>query len=150
METEKLLRLLKEHKVRFVVIGATAFPVHGYSRATLDIDLFIEPEKSNAQRTRKALKDFGYGVTDVTIDDLLTRKVLLRQYLVETDIHPMVKGVTFERVWKNKVKARFGKTFVWFACLGDLIKMKKAAGRVKDLEDLKYLLELKKRTKSGR
>lgn len=150
METEKLLRLLKEHKVRFVIIGATAFPVHGYSRATLDIDLFIEPEKSNAQRTRKALKDFGYDVTDVTIDDLLTKKVLLHQYLVETDIHPMVKGVTFERVWKNKVKARFGKTFVWFACLGDLIKMKKAAGRVKDLEDLKYLLELKKRTKSSR
>ncbi|MCK4291858.1 MAG: nucleotidyltransferase [Planctomycetes bacterium] len=150
METEKLLRLLKEHKARFVIIGATAFPVHGYSRATLDIDLFIEPEKSNAQRTREALKDFGYEVTDVTIDDLLTRKVLLRQYLIETDIHPMVKGVTFERVWNNKVKARFGKTFVWFACLDDLIRMKKAAGRVKDLEDLKYLLELKKRTKSSR
>lgn len=150
MQTEELLRLLKEHKVRFVIIGATAFPVHGYSRATLDIDLFIEPEKSNAQRTRKALKDFGYDVTDVTIDDLLTRKVLLRRYLTETDIHPMVKGVTFERVWKNRVKARFGKTFVWFACLGDLIRMKKAAGRVKDLEDLKYLLELRKRTKSSR
>tara|TARA_Y100000031_G_C8123251_1_gene339253 strand:- start:114 stop:263 length:150 start_codon:yes stop_codon:yes gene_type:complete len=36
MDTEKLLKLLKEHKVSFVVIGATAFPVHGYSRATLE------------------------------------------------------------------------------------------------------------------
>jgi hypothetical protein len=36
MDTEKLLRLLKENKVRFVVIGATAFPAYGYARATLD------------------------------------------------------------------------------------------------------------------
>ena len=146
MKTEKLLKLLKENQVKFVIIGATAFPVHGYSRATLDIDIFIKPEKANAQRTRKALKQFGYDVSDITADDLLTKKVLIRQYLTETDIHPVVKGVTFEKIWKNKVKARFGKTFVWLASLDDLITMKKAAGRPKDLEDLKYLLELKKRS----
>jgi len=149
MQTEKLLKLLKENKVKFVIIGATAFPVHGYCRATLDIDIFIKPEKANAQRTRKALKEFGYDVTDITIDDLLTRKVLIRQYLVETDIHPAVKGVTFEKVWRSKVKSRFGKTFVWFASLDDLITMKKAASRTKDLEDLKYLRRLKKRTKES-
>ena len=147
MQTEKLLKLLKENKVKFVIIGATAFPVHGYSRATLDVDIFIKPEKANAQRTRNALKEFGYDVTDVTIDDLLTKKVLIRQYLIETDIHPFVEGLTFERVWKNKVKARFGKTFVWFASLDDLISMKKAAWRTKDREDLKYLLQLKKQAK---
>ncbi len=147
MQTEKLLKLLKENKVKFIIIGATAFPVHGYSRATLDIDIFIKPEKANAQRTRKALKEFGYDVTDITIDDLLTKKVLIRQYLVETDIHPAVKGVTFEKVWKNKVKARFGKTFVWFASLDDLITMKKAASRTKDVQDLKYLRRLKNRAK---
>ena len=62
MDTENLLRLLKEHKVRFVIIGATAFPVHGYSRATLDIDLFIEPNEINAKRTRESLEAFGYDV----------------------------------------------------------------------------------------
>lgn len=45
MDVEGLLKSLKEHKVRFVIIGATAFPVHGYSRATLDIDVFIEPTR---------------------------------------------------------------------------------------------------------
>ena len=145
MQTEKLLKLLKGNKVKFVIIGATAFPVHGYSRATLDVDIFIKPEKANAQRTRNALKEFGYDVTDVTIEDLLTKKVLIRQYLIETDIHPFVESLTFEKVWKNKVKARFGKTFVWFASLDDLISMKKAASRPQDLEDLKYLLQLKKR-----
>ncbi len=146
MNAEKLLKLLKENRVKFVIIGATAFPVHGYSRATLDIDIFIKPEKANAKRTWKALKQFGYDVTDVTIDELLTKKVLIRQYRVETDIHPNVKGATFEKIWKNKVKAKFGQTFVWFASLDDLIKMKKAASRPQDIEDLKYLLQLKKRS----
>lgn len=146
MHTEQLLKLLKENRVKFVIIGATAFPIHGYSRATLDIDVFIKAEEENARKTLKALREFGYDVTDITIDDLLTKKVLIRQYIVETDIHPVVKGITFEHVWKNKVKARFGKTFVWFASLDDLIKMKKAASRPQDVEDLKYLLQLKKRS----
>jgi len=83
----------------------------------------------------------------LTIDELLTKKVLIRQYRVETDIHPNVKGATFGKVWGNKVKAKFGQTFAWFASLDDFIKMKKAAGRPKDKEELKYLLELKKRLK---
>jgi predicted nucleotidyltransferase len=145
MEVEGLLKSLKENKVRFVIIGATAFPVHGYSRATLDTDIFIEPTPLNAERAREALRAFGYDMSDVTVDDLLTSKVLIRQYLVEADIHPFVKGTTFERVWANKVKARFGKTFVWFASLEDLIEMKKAAGRPKDKEDLKFLRRLKGR-----
>jgi len=127
-----------------VIIGATAFPVHGYSRATLDIDIFIRPEILNAEKTLSALKDFGYDVSDIAVDELLKKKILIRQYLVETDIHPYVKGVSFDTVWKNKVKAKFGETFVWFASLDDLIKMKRAAGRPKDREDLKYLLKLKK------
>jgi predicted nucleotidyltransferase len=145
MNAEKLLKSLKENRVKFVIIGATAFPVHGYSRATLDIDIFIKPEKANAKRTWKALKQFGYDVADLTIDELLTKKVLIRQYRVETDIHPNVKGVTFEKIWKNKVKAKFGQTSIWFASLDDLITMKKAASRPQDIEDLKYLLQLKKR-----
>jgi len=48
MDTEDLLRSLNAHKVEFVIIGATAFPIHGYARATLDIDIFIRPEPQNA------------------------------------------------------------------------------------------------------
>ena len=112
MDTEKLLRLLKEHKVDFVIIGATAFPIHGYARSTLDIDIFMRPDKSNAEQIWQALKEFGYDVTDITIEDLLKKKILIRQYAVETDIHPFVKGINFEQIWKNKVKAKFGDTFV--------------------------------------
>ncbi|OGX37653.1 MAG: hypothetical protein A3G91_04550 [Omnitrophica WOR_2 bacterium RIFCSPLOWO2_12_FULL_50_9] len=135
--------------MKFVVIGATAFPIHGYSRATLDIDIFIEPEESNAHRTREALRDFGYDVTDVTVKDILTKKLLIRQYIVETDIHPFVKGITFEKVWEDKVKAKFGSTFAWFASLDSLIEMKRAAGRPKDIEDLKFLVRLKRKEDIG-
>lgn len=145
MDIENLLKLLKENKVKFVVIGATAFPVHGYSRATLDIDIFIKKDKRNAEHTLKSLESFGYDIGDISVEDILSKKVLIRQYLTETDIHPFVKGTDFETVWKNKVESEIGSTKVYFASLDDLIKMKEAAGRLKDQEDLKILTELKKK-----
>ena len=145
MDTEGFLKLLKEHKADFVIIGATAFPVHGYARATLDIDIFIRATKKNAEKTLAALKAFGYDVTDVNKEDLLKKKILIRQYAVETDIHPFVTGITFDRVWKNKVKAKLGNTYAYFASLTDLIRMKQAAARPKDVEDVKYLKKLRPR-----
>lgn len=145
MDIEGLLRLLKEHRVDFVVIGATAFPVHGYARATLDIDIFIRATDENAAKTLVALKAFGYDVSDIKKEDVLKKKILIRQYAVETDVHPFVTGITFDRVWKNKVKAKFGKTYTYFASLNDLIAMKHAAGRPKDIEDIKYLKKLKRK-----
>jgi len=35
MDTESLLKSLSAHDVRYVIIGATAFHIHGYVRATL-------------------------------------------------------------------------------------------------------------------
>lgn len=74
---------------------------------------------------------------------MLTKKILIRQYILETDIHPFVAGVSFGEVWANRVQGKIGSQQVYFPSLDDLIKMKKAAGRDKDKEDLKILLELK-------
>ncbi len=144
MDTENLLKLLKENKVDFLIIGATAFPVYGYSRATLDINIFIRAEKENAQKTLSSLKTFGYDISDITAEELLTNKILIRQYIVETDIHPFVAGVEFEEVWKNKIMNKIGDIEVYFPSLDDMIKMKKAAGRKKDIEDLKILEKIRK------
>ena len=145
MDIENLLRLLKEPDVQFVIIGATAFPVHGYTRATIDVDLFIKNTRENASRTRDALREFGYDVGYISVDDLVNKKILIREYLVETDIHPFAAGVDFDEVWRHKVEDRLGETSVYFAGLEDLIKMKKAAGRAKDKEDLKALLKIRER-----
>jgi hypothetical protein len=125
------------------VIGATAFPVHGYARSTLDVDLFIEPTAANAASTREALAAFGYDMSDVSIDELLSKKILIRQYMLETDIHPFVKGVTFDQVWQGRIEDRVGQTPASFAGLDDLILMKEAAGRPKDIYDLQVLRKLR-------
>jgi predicted nucleotidyltransferase len=145
MDTERLLRLLKENKACFLVIGASAFPVYGYARATLDIDIFIRPDHRNVERTMKALEQFGYDLMDLTPEDFMKNKILIRQYTVEADFHPFVKGARFEDIWKNRIKAKFGNTEVYFPSLDDMIKMKRAAGRIKDREDLKYLTKLKEK-----
>lgn len=150
MDTASLLRSLNARNVRYVVIGAAAFPVHGYARATLDIDIFIEPTRDNAARARDALADVGYDLSDVSTDDLLTKKLLIRQYALETDLHPFVAGATFEQVWRNRVEGTVGGTPASFASLEDLIAMKRAAGRRKDEEDLRVLLEIQRRRDANR
>jgi predicted nucleotidyltransferase len=145
MDIERLLRSLNARSVRYVVIGAVAFPVHGYARATLDVDLFIDAEGGNAEGVHAALAEFGYDVTDLSVADLLSKKVLLRLPRLQTDVHPFAKGVTFDEVWAHRIADTIGETPAAFASLDDLIAMKKAAGRPKDLEDLRVLLELRAR-----
>jgi hypothetical protein len=76
MDTESVLRSLNVRGVRYVVIGASAFPAHGYGRTTLDLDVLIEPTRENAERTRVALTDLGYDVTDVSPQEMLEKKIL--------------------------------------------------------------------------
>lgn len=149
MDIENLLRLLKEHDAQFVIIGATAFPIYGYTRATIDVDLFIKNTQENARKVHEALGEFGYDVSGLSLDDLINKKVLIREYLVETDLHPFAAGIEFEEVWQNKIKDRLGDTEVYFAALDDLIKMKRAAGRPKDKEDLKALEKIKEIRERG-
>ena len=69
------------------------------------------------------------------------KKVLIRRYVLQTDLHPFVAGATFGEVWDHRVESRPGQTPTAFASLDDLIRMKEAAGRPKDLEDPKALLK---------
>lgn len=148
MTIQKLLRSLKDHRVKFMVIGALAFPAHGYARSTYDIDIFYEPTNTNIKRLLKALNSVGYqGLEDLTLDDLTKKKTLFRQYVLDTDIHPFVAGVNFNKVWKTKVNVEIEKVQVFVPSLDNLIAMKKAAGRKKDLADLEFLEEIRKQIK---
>jgi hypothetical protein len=81
----------------------------------------------------------------LTVAEVLEKKILFRQYILATDIHPSAVGVTLETVWKNRVKDTIEGVPVFVAGLDDLIKMKRAANRPKDREDLKVLRVLKRR-----
>lgn len=150
MNIPKLLSLLNARKVNYVIIGASAMPVHGYTRHTKDIDIFIEATKENALRTMDALKECGYDLMDLTVEEMLQKKILLRQYILETDIHPMVTGTTWNDVWKSKVSAELDGVVSYFASLDELIKMKKAAGRGKDMDDLQYLMKIRSSSKRSK
>ena len=117
---------------------------HGFVRVTQDIDVFVEPTQENMERTFKALGACGYDLMGMTIHEALTKKMLFRGYILRTDIHPFVTGIDFETLWKNKVQLTFQGEQVYFSSLDDLIKMKRAAGRPQDQEDLRHLEEIKR------
>lgn len=144
MDQKKLLKLLNDHKVNYVIIGGVAVIAHGYTRTTEDIDIFIEPTRENATKALEALKICGYDISDVSIDEALEKKLLFRGYILKTDIHPKVTGIDFQTIWKNKIPIIYLGEATCFASLDDLITMKKAAGRDRDIEDLKHLEEIRR------
>ena len=140
---ESLLRSLNDADVRYVIIGATAFAAHGWVRATADVDLFIADDRANVEKLRAALTEFGYDITDAGVEDFQKYKILLRQYDLPLDLHPFVAGATsFEEIWQRRVVADLGTVQAPFVSLEDLIRMKRAAGRPRDLEDLRQLEKL--------
>lgn len=147
MKIENLLKLLNERRVNYAIIGAYALAEHGFVRATQDIDILVDPDTNNIALLRSALESFGYDTIDATDEDFQTKKILFRQYWLDTDIHPFVTGVRTTSALKNKIAGMCEGVETFFASLDDLIKMKKAAGRPKDIEDLKYLKEIKRQTK---
>jgi hypothetical protein len=54
----ELLQLLKDHKVRYLIIGGQAVILHSEPRFTKGTDLWVEPSPKNAARLFLALKEF--------------------------------------------------------------------------------------------
>lgn len=51
-----LFRALAEHEVRYVLFGGLAVGALGLSRATRDVDLFLDPDPANIEAVRRALE----------------------------------------------------------------------------------------------
>lgn len=147
MKLAGLLKLLNEKQVDYAIIGAHACAAHGHVRATHDIDILINPSPQNINKLKGALEKFGYDTTDATIEDFQKYKILFRQYWLDLDVHPFAKGISTKEALKNKIAAKCDGVTTSFVSLTDLIKMKKAAGRPKDKEDLRYLHEIAKKKK---
>ena len=62
-----LLAALIDRETRFLVVGAHALAAHGYPRATVDIDIWIDATAENARRIWLALADFGAPLDDLSI-----------------------------------------------------------------------------------
>ncbi len=144
MDIKTLLKSLLDHNVKFLIVGAWALPAYGYERMTRDVDIFIEATRENAKKCIEALQSIGYhAILDLSVEELLKSKVLLREYILRVDIHPFIMGVDFYEVWKNKMETEVKGFKVYVPSLDDLIKMKEITGRDKDKQDLKILKKIK-------
>jgi hypothetical protein len=125
---------------------------HGYARLTGDVDFFFEPSKQNARKLYKALKEFWAGeIPGISAFEELMELGLILQFGVPAnriDLINQISGVTFREAWKNRIttdiESEGREVPIHLIGLEELIKNKKAIGRPKDMEDLKYLKEVKK------
>jgi len=52
----ELLKALEREEVEYIVVGGVALNIQGITRATQDIDLFLEPSEGNIERLKRALR----------------------------------------------------------------------------------------------
>jgi len=137
-----MLQLFNKYKVKYLVIGAYAMGNYGYSRHTLDIDLWIEKSVENAKRIQKAFHDFSVPY-EITIDELNTKNLVLQIGIdpMRIDILTDIDGVDFEKAWNDKTNNSLFGEEIHFISIHDLAKNKSLTGRTKDKYDV---LELEK------
>ncbi len=133
---------LLKHKVKYVTIGGIAAILHGVPRATFDLDILIEATPENAQRLLEALLEAGLGTASLTTaEELLAHEITIFRDRVSVDVQTKTPGIVFEEAWERRETMKHGRTSFYVLSRSDLIASKRAAGRSKDLEDIR-LLEL--------
>ena len=60
------IRTLNIHNVRYILVGGYSVILHGYSRTTGDMDIWVDKTLDNYQRLRRAFLEFGMPVFDMT------------------------------------------------------------------------------------
>src|SRR5947208_3476940 len=59
-DIEELLNALNAEAVRYLIVGGVAVVLHGYARATFDLDLVIDLEPSNLDRALRIFSSRGF------------------------------------------------------------------------------------------
>ena len=149
-DAERILRVLRQHGVEFVVIGGIAVQAHGYIRFTKDLDVIIRPNSLNASRLGVALTELEAelrtpGALRLTDPNELRRAPLIP---VMTRCGPLdvvhvehIAGAprSYDALREAALVIDLDGDEVPVAGLGDLIRMKRAAGREQDLMDIEAL-----------
>lgn len=141
----EFLSSLDARRVRYLVIGAHALAAHGAPRFTADLDVWIARDERNADRVMQALRDFGFGgLRGLTRDDLLDPDtvIMLGVPPMRIDLLTSISGCTFGEAWRRRMRAQLGGRRVNVLGLLDLARNKRAAGRPKDLEDVRTIRAL--------
>jgi hypothetical protein len=149
-EVKGFLGLLNKHQVEYMIIGGVAVNVHGYSRATGDLDIWYNPTNSNFLKLLEAVRDFGFDTSDVEGLSGEPQKALLRLPLESLHIEclAIIDGkMNYDEVNKRTYNFKVEEGLV-VKVIGfdDLIQNKIMTRRAKDLDDIAQLE--KRRSKS--
>lgn len=148
-QPESVIRLLGGHGVRYVLIGGLAAITHGAPLITQDIDACYARDDANLRRVAAALADVHAELrgVDPGLPLKLDRKMLRAgdSFTFSTDIGWLDLLGTPPGTEGYEDLARTAEAFDLFgyrvlvASVDDLIRMKRAAGRTKDLLALEEL-----------
>lgn len=138
-----MLQLFNKYEVKYLVVGAYAMGNYGYSRHTLDIDLWIEKSTENAKKIQKAFEDFPIPY-EISIDELNTENFVLQIGIepMRIDVLTDIDGVVFSEAWSQRTNNSLFGEEIHFIGLSDLIKNKTATNRAKDKYDVLELQAL--------
>lgn len=137
-----LLCLLNEHSVEYLIVGGWALGVHGYIRATGDMDIWISQSDNNIKQLLAALQAFG--VPEGIDSEFFKEKgnaFRMGSPPIQIEIITEASGIDFEASYSNRVLIEADDLQIPFIGYDDLVKNKRASGRLRDLADLEGLGE---------
>jgi hypothetical protein len=92
-----LCRSLNDHSVRYVLIGGFAVILHGYVRATKDIDLLVDPSPENIQRLKAAMSFLpDNAIAQIENDEVGKYQVVRIADEIVVDLLSEACGVTYD------------------------------------------------------
>lgn len=154
--TEKFLSVLnalqKEH-VDYVLIGGFAIVLHGGTRFTEDMDIFVKTTEENILRLRKALDSVFHdaSINEITLPEINNYAVI--RYGTTDDfaidiIGKLGEAFSYEDISYQEVIVEGKK--VRLATIESLYKLKEKTYRAVDQSDLLFLAEkMRSRDKSN-
>ena len=142
-----IIESFNKHEVDYVIIGGYAVILHGFLRATEDIDVMLQMTKENITRFQNALYDVyaEKEIEELSFDEL-GKYPVIRYGTPDNFYIDIISGLgtafSFEDI--DIEKKVVDNVEVKFASVKSLIEMKKDTYREKDKIDLLFLTEKKK------
>ena len=144
------ITLLNDHRAKYVLVGGWAVIFEGYSRNTGDMDILIEREEKNADKLLAVIKDFLGSTIGFEKEDFLKEEnvIMMGRPPFRIDILTDISGVSFKEAYESSKIYEDEGLKIRCIHINELIRNKKATGRLKDLGDVDMLEKiLKKRSK---
>jgi len=77
--------------------------------ATKDLELWVRPDESNAQKVLQALSEFGAPLRDLSAKDLASEGTIFQIGLppLRVDVITSIDGVNFAEAWPDRLTTSF-------------------------------------------